>query len=46
VKFTLKQGQYDRHKDYRLVVANNVDVPEEYDFHIDISFADDFGFDL
>lgn len=30
---------------YRLVIANEIDV-EEIEFHIDIAFADDFGFDL
>lgn len=29
-----------------LVIANDTDVPEEAEFHIDIAFADDFGFDL
>jgi uncharacterized protein (TIGR02687 family) len=46
VKFTLKQMQFNRNKIYRLVIANDTDVPEEYEFRIDIVFADDFGFDL
>ncbi|WP_037284684.1 BREX-1 system phosphatase PglZ type A [Saccharibacillus sacchari] len=46
VRFTLKQMQFDRNKIYRLVIANNTDVPEETEFRIDIAFADDFGFDL
>lgn len=46
VRFNLKAGAYDRHKIYRLVIANGTDVPEEVEFHIDIAFADDFGFDL
>ena len=36
----------DKNKIYRLVIANDTDVPEEVEFHIDIAFADDFGFDL
>ena len=35
----------DKKKVYRLVIANEIDV-EEIEFHIDIAFADDFGFDL
>ena len=46
VRFTLKQMQYNRHKTYRLVIANDTDAPEEVEFRIDIAFADDFGFDL
>jgi conserved hypothetical protein TIGR02687 len=46
VRFTLKQIQYNRNKIYRLVIANDTDAPEEVEFHIDIAFADDFGFDL
>ncbi len=46
VKFTLKQMQFNRNKIYRLVIANDTDVPEEFEFRIDIVFADDFGFDL
>lgn len=46
VRFTLKQMQYNRNKIYRLVIANDTDAPEEIEFHIDIAFADDFGFDL
>ncbi|MEX1029996.1 MAG: BREX-1 system phosphatase PglZ type A [Paenibacillaceae bacterium] len=46
VRFTLKQMQFDRNKIYRLVIANDTDVPEEAEFRIDIAFADDFGFDL
>lgn len=46
VRFTLKQMQFNRSKIYRLVVANDTDVPEEIEFRIDIVFADDFGFDL
>jgi len=46
VKFTLKQMQFNRNKIYRLVIANDTDVPEEFEFSIDIVFADDFGFDL
>lgn len=45
VRFNLKAGTYDKKKVYRLVIANDVDV-EEIEFHIDIAFADDFGFDL
>ena len=46
VRFNLKAGAYDKNKIYRLVIANDTDVPEETEFHIDIAFADDFGFDL
>jgi uncharacterized protein (TIGR02687 family) len=46
VRFTLKQMAYNRNKIYRLVIANETDIPEEVEFHIDIAFADDFGFDL
>lgn len=46
VRFTLKQMQFNRSKIYRLVIANDTDVPEEIEFRIDIAFADDFGFDL
>jgi len=46
VRFTLKQMQFNRNKTYRLVIANDTDVPEEVEFRIDIAFADDFGFDL
>ncbi len=46
VRFNLKAGAYDSKKIYRLVIANDMDVPEEVEFHIDIAFADDFGFDL
>lgn len=46
VRFTLKQMAYNRSKIYRLVIANETDVPEEVEFRIDIAFADDFGFDL
>ena len=45
VRFNLKAGTYDKKKVYRLVIANDIDV-EEVEFHIDIAFADDFGFDL
>lgn len=46
VRFNLKAGAYDKNKIYRLVITNDTDVPEEVEFHIDIAFADDFGFDL
>lgn len=46
VRFTLKQAQYNKNKLYRLVIANDTDAPEEFEFRIDIAFADDFGFDL
>ena len=46
VRLNLKAGSYDKNKIYRLVIANNTDVPQEVEFHIDIAFADDFGFDL
>lgn len=46
VRFTLKQMQFNKNKIYRLVIANDTDVPEEIELRIDIVFADDFGFDL
>ncbi len=46
VRFTLKQIQYNRNKIYHLIIANDIDAPEEVEFRIDIAFADDFGFDL
>jgi hypothetical protein len=46
VRFSLKQMQFNRNKIYRLIIANDTDVPEEVEFRIDIAFADDFGFDL
>lgn len=45
VRFNLKAGAYSSKKLYRLIIANDTDV-EEIEFHIDIAFADDFGFDL
>lgn len=45
VRFNLKAGTYSNKKIYRLIIANDTDV-EEIEFHIDIAFADDFGFDL
>lgn len=46
VRFNLKAGVYDKNKIYRLIIANDTDVSNEEEFHIDIAFADDFGFDL
>ena len=46
VRLNLKAWAYDRSKIYRLIIANDTDVPQEVEFHIDIAFADDFGFDL
>lgn len=46
VRFNLKPRAYDKHTQYRLVITNSTDVPEEVEFQIDIAFADDFGFDL
>ena len=46
VKFALKSIAFDRNKIYRLVIANETDVPEEIEFRMDIAFADDFGFDV
>lgn len=46
VRFNLKAGAYNNKKVYRLVISNGTDVPEEIEFHIDIAFSDDFGFDL
>ena len=45
VRFNLKSGIYDKKKIYRLVIADDKNA-EEIEFHIDIAFADDFGFDL
>ena len=44
VRINLKAGSYDRKKVYRLVITNDIDIPEEAEFQIDIAFADDFGF--
>ncbi|MEA4898707.1 MAG: BREX-1 system phosphatase PglZ type A [Christensenellaceae bacterium] len=46
IRFALKSMTFNRNKIYRLVIANDTDVPEEVEFRIDIAFADDFGFDL
>jgi uncharacterized protein (TIGR02687 family) len=46
VRFTLKSTAFNHNRIYRLVIANDTDTPEEIEFHIDIAFADDFGFDL
>lgn len=46
VRLNLKAGAYDKKKIYRLLIANDTDIPQEVEFHIDIAFADDFGFDL
>lgn len=46
VRFILNKIQYNKSKLYRLIIANDTDVPEEIEFRIDIAFADDFGFDL
>ena len=46
VRLNLKAGSYDKNKVYKLVIANDTDVPQEIDFQIDIAFADDFGFDI
>jgi uncharacterized protein (TIGR02687 family) len=46
IRFTLKQMAFNKNRIYRLVIANDTDAPEEVEFHIDIAFADDFGFDL
>lgn len=46
VRFNLKNGAYDKNREYRLVITNGIDIPQEEVFHIDIPFADDFGFDL
>ena len=44
IRLNLKAGVYSKKKVYRLVIANDTDVPEEIEFQIDIPFADDFGF--
>lgn len=46
VRLNLKAGNYDKNKIYRLVIANDTDMPEEIEFCIDVAFADDYGFDL
>jgi uncharacterized protein (TIGR02687 family) len=46
VRFTLKSMAFNRNRIYRLCIENDIDVPEEVEFRIDIAFADDFGFDL
>lgn len=44
IRINLKAGAYDRKKVYKLVITNDMDIPEEVEFQIDIAFADDFGF--
>jgi uncharacterized protein (TIGR02687 family) len=44
IKFTLKSIQFSKDGAYRLVIANEVDVPVETGFCIDLAFPDDFGF--
>jgi hypothetical protein len=44
VRFALKPIAFDRSKTYRLRLANDTDAPVEIEYHIDIAFADDFGF--
>jgi uncharacterized protein (TIGR02687 family) len=46
VKFNLKPSMYTRGKPYKLVISNDIDVPLEIEFQIDISLANDFGFDI
>ena len=46
VRFNLKSKTFDRNKIYRLVIANDTDMPIEVEYKIDIAFADDFGFDF
>ena len=46
VRFNLKAGAYDKNKAYRLIISNGTDIPEEAEFHIDIIFSENFGFDL
>jgi uncharacterized protein (TIGR02687 family) len=43
-RFTLKHMQFNNSKIYRLVIANEVDIPEEIEFHFDLAFTDDYGF--
>jgi hypothetical protein len=45
-RFTLKGVAFDKNKIYRLVIANDVEIPQEVEFSIDIAFADEFGFDF
>ncbi|MDR3364493.1 MAG: BREX-1 system phosphatase PglZ type A [Clostridiales Family XIII bacterium] len=46
VRLCLKPMAYGRNKDYKLVITNGVDAPEEIPVRIDVAFADDFGFDV
>lgn len=46
VKFNLKSMEFDRDKIYRLIIANDTDVPTEVEYKIDIAFANDFDFDF
>ena len=39
VRFNLKAGVYDKNKIYRLLIANDTDVPNEEEFHIDIALS-------
>jgi hypothetical protein len=46
VRFALKQMQYRKNTQYPPGHVANETIPEEFEFHIDIAFADDFGFDF
>ena len=35
---------YRSEEEYRLVIRNDTDIPQEIPFKINISFSDDFGF--
>ena len=42
--FTMRPGTYRSEEEYRLVIRNDTDIPQEIPFKINISFSDDFGF--
>ena len=42
--FTMRPETYRSEEEYRLVIRNDTDIPQEIPFKINISFSDDFGF--
>ena len=43
-QFTMKPGTYNKHKEYKLVISNGTDIPEEIPFTVDILDANNYGF--
>lgn len=44
VRINLEPNTFDKRRIYRLVITNNIDSPQEIDYHIDIGCAGDYGF--